>query len=83
MIAKVTDIATRAVKFKRGDIVRLKSGGPVMTINDLHEDGDKVVSQWNPPAGHVTCLWFGPSYSSAFFHIDALERKRVTRRRRS
>jgi uncharacterized protein YodC (DUF2158 family) len=79
MIAKVTDIATRVVKFKRGNLVRLKSGGPVMTINDMHED-NKAVTQWNPPQGHVSCLWFGPTYLSAFFHVDALEHAKRRKR---
>ena len=33
-------------KFKPGDIVRLKSGSPRMTVNEIHEDGK------------LGCIWF-------------------------
>jgi uncharacterized protein YodC (DUF2158 family) len=34
--------------FKPGDTVRLKSGGPVMT----------VMAEWNADEGTVKCQWF-------------------------
>ena len=34
--------------FKLGDLVQLKSGGPVMTVTSLKD------------AGAVYCCWFGP-----------------------
>lgn len=37
---------TTMADFKKGDIVVLKSGGPRMTVHQVHEEGD------------VTCVWF-------------------------
>lgn len=33
-------------KFKCGDLVELKSGGPIMTVNTVYGDGD------------IVCVWF-------------------------
>lgn len=38
-----------AVLFKRGEVVKLKSGGPKMTIKDYVPDGSLV---------DVLCVWF-------------------------
>lgn len=37
-----------APKFKRGDIVRLNSGGPEMVVADCHEQNGPVCN----------CMWF-------------------------
>ncbi len=34
------------ITFKVGDKVQLKSGGPVMTVHSLHDDG------------RIFCIWF-------------------------
>jgi uncharacterized protein YodC (DUF2158 family) len=36
------------MKFKVGDTVQLKSGGPVMTVDSVHSEKDKS----------VLCIWF-------------------------
>ena len=54
-----------AAKFKPGDIVQLKSGGPAMTISKLHE-GNASFS--------YTCEWFkGASNERAVFGEDTLQ----------
>jgi len=62
-------------KLKNGDSVKLKSGGPVMTINEIveqpffREEGDPI----RLPI-YVNCSWFDKSkLMSAKFHIDAVE----------
>ena len=49
--------------FKVGDVVRLKSGGPPMTVE---QTGGKA----------IRCAWFngGGGYNSGMFHGDTLER---------
>lgn len=39
-------------EFKQGDVVRLKSGGPQMTVSYIKEDKD------TPEYSDVTCCWF-------------------------
>ena len=34
------------MELKRGDVVRLKSGGPKMTVEDVSSDGDEVSCAW-------------------------------------
>jgi uncharacterized protein YodC (DUF2158 family) len=49
--------------FKVGDLVRLKSGGPKMTVNDVR----------GGPEG-ILCFWFaGEKLENARFEPDALE----------
>lgn len=54
------------VDFKVGDLVRLKSGGPVMTVCD----------KTSPIK--LNCMWFEMKYAAtpfdSYFHIDALEK---------
>jgi len=51
----------RQPKLKVGDLVVLKSGGPVMAVN--HDSGD----------GIFVCTWFsGKKNESARFHEDTL-----------
>ncbi|WP_222832266.1 YodC family protein [Pseudomonas sp. SC3(2021)] len=47
--------------FKTGDVVKLKSGGPDMSVKS--ENGK-----------HLTCQWFaGKKLEQGIFHIDTLE----------
>jgi len=50
---------------KTGDVVRLKAGGPLMTVERIGEDTLKM----------VTCIWFTAdnTYQRAFFPTDTLE----------
>ncbi len=43
-----------------GDLVRLKSGGPLMVIEWMAQDGSKC-----------NCTWFGRHYESAGFDGDS------------
>jgi len=54
-------------QFKRGQIVQLKSGGPQMTVTQVHDDP-------GPFAGYVECSWFGgrSKHESGRFHIETL-----------
>jgi uncharacterized protein YodC (DUF2158 family) len=55
--------------FKIGEVVQLKSGGPIMTIHNI---GDYAPTGFNPG---VLCVWFaGVQKNEAVFHPDALER---------
>ena len=48
--------------FKPGDVVRLKSGGPPMTVEQEEGEGYK-------------CVWFeGKKRNSEWFHRDLLEK---------
>lgn len=54
------------VVLKPGDTIRLKSGGPLMTLANigLNEDGKP----------YVTCLWFdGAKESRGFFPLIAVQ----------
>lgn len=55
------------MSFKIGDVVRLKSGGPAMTVTGVPSNG----------SGVLTCIWFvGTSAAEAStvnVHTDALE----------
>ena len=49
-----------SAKIKKGDVVRLKSGGPEMTVDDIDEDGT------------ATCMWFlngEPQRLGYSFHV--------------
>ena len=51
-----------------GDVVQLKSGGPLMTV---HGVGDYTTSGFNPG---VLCVWFdGNKRVEDVFHPDALQ----------
>jgi uncharacterized protein YodC (DUF2158 family) len=52
-----------AAKFKVGDIVQLKSGGPKMTVESTESYGDKSIE----------CAWFaGAKREHSVFHPDIL-----------
>jgi uncharacterized protein YodC (DUF2158 family) len=52
------------MKFTVGDVVRLKSGGPTMTVQSAQY------------ADEVVCTWFGEKNKREFspFHQDTLEK---------
>ena len=51
------------MELKRGDVVRLKSGGPIMTVGKVSSDGE------------VICAWFNHAedVKREVFHQDLLE----------
>lgn len=56
-------------KFKIGDVVILKSGGPPMTV---HNCGD--YSQSGGPNAGVLCVWFNNAQKvEDVFHEDSIE----------
>ncbi len=56
-------------RFKKGDLVILKSGGPVMTVEDM---GDYLMG--GGPQNGVKCVWFnGPNRQEALFGEESLE----------
>jgi uncharacterized protein YodC (DUF2158 family) len=46
-------------EFKPGDLVRLKSGGPLMTVSVLMD------------SGRIACLWFGDSKEMIYGRFSA------------
>ena len=57
------------VKFKVGDLVTLKSGGPEMTVCKLHED--VITRKFD---GTYQCQWFaGKKLDKGNFPEDSLE----------
>lgn len=59
-------------KFKIGDIVRLISGGPDMTINKLKFECIGESDKYKP-SGYYECVWFEENQLSHFtFHEDTL-----------
>lgn len=54
----------KEVKFSVGDIVKLKSGGPEMTVQTLPD----------PPGKYYRCQWFaGKKLEAGNFPADSLE----------
>jgi len=54
--------------FKVGDVVKLKSGGPNMTVSSYGTDFS------DRPTKNVDCKWFaGAKAQSAAFHEDLLD----------
>jgi uncharacterized protein YodC (DUF2158 family) len=57
-------------EFKAGDVVQLKSGGPVMTVKQLHKA--------TPYVGQYQCQWFGgKKLESGFFFPYSLKQADV------
>ena len=58
-------------QFQQGDVVRLKNGGPWMTITALGGS-----SGWTPsPAHAATCMWFeGHKQQETVFDVALLEK---------
>jgi uncharacterized protein YodC (DUF2158 family) len=57
------------MSFKLGDVVRLKSGGPNMTVQSIAADDDFAVSK-----NDLTCQWFDDKkvLQSAIFKPETL-----------
>lgn len=56
-------------KFKSGDIVRLKSAGPEMTVKEERKDFSTKI-----PLGLYECQWFaGKKLEAGVFPEDSLE----------
>lgn len=62
------------IKFKVGDVVRLKSGGPEMTIEEI----DYTIPSKGSGStftGYVYCKWFiGNELKNGRFHQDSLNK---------
>lgn len=57
-------------EFKVGELVKLKSDGPVMTVNAAHRAGFGD----GGPVEHYTCSWFaGNKLQTGRFAPDAIE----------
>ncbi len=69
-------------KFKEGDIVRLKSGGPDMTVEGyVKQRNDSLKELYN--YNRVICTWFkGKDMQSTEFNPDSLELKPKTTSRK-
>jgi len=54
-----------AKQFKAGDVVRLNSGGPRMTVTGIHKDSIRT---------RVACMWFGyKKQQTGIFFADTIE----------
>ena len=61
-------------KFKDGDVVRLKSGGPKMTISWLDFNLNSVTGTLDIYNGRVSCEWFDDKeLKYQIFRQDSLE----------
>lgn len=60
-------------KFKVGDLVRLKSGGPLMTVKDVYDDPNNPFLK--DYGGYVKCTWFDEKNAlrSSEFQQDTIE----------
>ncbi len=58
-------------QFQKGDVVRLKSGGPNMTIIDL----ENFSGYAGGPKNDASCVWFeGNKKQEAIFDVAVLEK---------
>lgn len=61
-------------KFKDGDVVRLKSGGPKMTISWLDLQLNPETNEFDLYSGQVLCEWFDDKeLKHQKFRQDSLE----------
>lgn len=59
-------------EIKLGDIVRLKSGGPAMTIDGIGREVGLVSNKY------CRCSWFEKNkHNAATFHLDALKKSKT------
>lgn len=59
-------------EIKIGDIVRLKSGSPLMTVDSIEEHGH------NTSVAKANCVWFeGTNQKKALFALTSLELEEV------
>lgn len=64
------------VEFKPGDTVRLKSGGPKMTVETVYPEGSKYwlnERSHTRPAGMIGCVWFNEHIGSMIGIPDRAE----------
>lgn len=65
-------------KFQKGDVVRLNSGGPEMTIQGVHKSKSAAVLKMPQPDGYYDCVWFentnkqNQDVRRSHFHEDEL-----------
>jgi len=60
-------------ELKVGDVVRLKSGGPKMTVEDVKPN----------PAG-IICTWFGEAeITSSYFQPQTLEKVQESKKKKT
>jgi len=63
---------TRQAKYKIGDIVKLRSGGPEMTVESVPTESVPTFNQYR--GEHYSCQWFvGKKLENGTFKEDALE----------
>jgi len=63
----------REIRFKLGDTVRLKAGGPVMSVATL-PDYSRLPSYSEVTSMPYRCQWFaGKKLEDGYFHEDQLE----------
>jgi uncharacterized protein YodC (DUF2158 family) len=61
---KIIFMANQQIQFKVGDLVKLKSGSPVMTVTDVYSISSRIT---------VKCSWFGgKKLETGQFPPDAL-----------
>ena len=58
-------------EFKIGDVVRLKSGGPAMTVSHVETGANSVDGQ-----PYLTCVWFDDGKErDGTYHPDTVEKE--------
>jgi len=58
---------------KKGDVVKLKSGGPLMTIQDIDHWGMVYSGMNSYPKDQAQCYWFdGNEMKEGIFNLESL-----------